>query len=198
MPRQRTLMVDGERVHIVACARTYMGNKCGFNVRVNGTRHFVNCLSFDEAMDTALARFLGTERSAEMATQKKAKKVSNLAKSAARQKAAKGARGAKKAAKATKSTKAAPKRDTTQHGAPQAKKPKKTSLMDAAVQILRETGQPMNTKAMIEAILAKGLWATMGKTPAATLYASILREIQKKGNQARFVKVERGKFALKS
>ncbi len=189
MPRQRTLMVDGERVHIVACARTYMGNKCGFNVRVNGTRHFVNCLSFDEAMDKALARFLGSERSTDMAKQKKTAKATGRGK---------GARGAKKAAKATKATRTARKRDTAQQGAPQAKKPKKTSLMDAAVQILRETGQPMNTKAMIEAILAKGLWATTGKTPAATLYASILREIQKKGDQARFVKTERGTFALKS
>ena len=46
--------------------------------------------------------------------------------------------------------------------------------------------------------LAKKLWSTNGKTPAATLYSSILREIQKKGDQARFVKTERGKFALKS
>ena len=75
---------------------------------------------------------------------------------------------------------------------------KKTSLVGAAVKILRETGQPMNAKAMVEAVPAKGEWSTKGKTPAATLYASILREIQKKGDQARFVKTERGKFALKS
>ena len=34
------------------------------------------------------------------------------------------------------------------------------------------------------------------KTPHATLCAGILREIRKKGDQARFEKVERGKFAL--
>ena len=56
----------------------------------------------------------------------------------------------------------------------------------------------MNAKAMVEAVLVKGEWTTKGKTPGATLYASILREIQKKGDQTRFVKVERGKFALKS
>ena len=36
-----------------------------------------------------------------------------------------------------------------------------------------------------------------GKTPAATLYSGILREIQTRGAEARFQKVERGKFATK-
>jgi hypothetical protein len=49
----------------------------------------------------------------------------------------------------------------------------------------------------VDAVLAKGLWKSDGKTPAATLYSSILREIQKKGDDARFTKAERGKFALK-
>ena len=201
MTRQKTIDVNGERIRIVASEPTYMGNKCGYAVRVNGTRYFVNCLSIDEAMDKALARHLGTERSSDMATKKKAKRASNLTKAAARQKAAKGARGAKKTAKATKATKAAPKRDTAQQGAPKAQetaKAKKPSLLNEAVAVLKETGQPMNAKEMVDAVLAKGEWATKGKTPAATLYASILREIQKKGDKARFVKTERGKFALKS
>ena len=99
MQRQKTIEVNGERVRIVAHERTYTGNKCGFNVRVNGTRHFVNCLSFDEAMDKALARYLGTERSTAMAKQKKATKATGRGKDA---------RVAKTAAKATKATKAAP------------------------------------------------------------------------------------------
>ncbi|GEM_PF-5876952 len=36
-----------------------------------------------------------------------------------------------------------------------------------------------------------------GKTPAATLYAAILREITTKGETSRFVKTERGRFAHK-
>ena len=112
---------------------------------------------------------------------------------------------AKKSAKATMATNAAKERATRAKDTPQAKKPKNTSpphakrmsLMEAAIQILRETGRPMNTKAILEAVLAKGLWGSKGQTPAATLYASILREIQKKGDQARFVKTDRGKFALK-
>ena len=36
----------------------------------------------------------------------------------------------------------------------------------------------MNCKAMVEAMQAKGLWTSPGgKTPEATLYASILRDI---------------------
>lgn len=40
-----------------------------------------------------------------------------------------------------------------------------------------------------------GYWTSPGgKTPAATLYSAILREIQRKGADARFKKVERGLF----
>ena len=35
-----------------------------------------------------------------------------------------------------------------------------------------------------------------GKTPAATLYSAILREIQTKGKEARFKKSDRGLFTL--
>ena len=45
---------------------------------------------------------------------------------------------------------------------------------------------------VVKAILEQKLWESAGKTPAATLYSSILREIQKKGAEARFKKVERG------
>ena len=41
-----------------------------------------------------------------------------------------------------------------------------------------------------------GYWASDGKTPHATVYSAILREIPKKGDDSRFRKVERGKFAL--
>jgi hypothetical protein len=41
----------------------------------------------------------------------------------------------------------------------------------------------------------QGLWTSPGgKTPAATLYSAIIREIKLKGGEARFRKVERGKF----
>ena len=60
MRKQKTIEVNGERICVVARSRTYMGNANGFNVSVNGTEQFVNCLSIDDAMDKALARHLGT------------------------------------------------------------------------------------------------------------------------------------------
>ena len=50
---------------------------------------------------------------------------------------------------------------------------------------------------MIKAMAEKGYWTSPGgKTPAATLYSAILRELQTKGKDARFKKTERGKFAV--
>ena len=76
------------------------------------------------------------------------------------------------------------------------KKPRaKVSGLDAAAQVLAEAKKPMTAKAMVEAMLSKGLWTTGGKTPEATIYAAIIREIAAKGTEARFKKVDRGQFA---
>ena len=76
---------------------------------------------------------------------------------------------------------------------------KKLSALDAAAKVLAEAGTPLGCQEMIDAMAAKGYWTSPGgKTPASTLYAAILRELKVKGNDARFVKTERGKFALKA
>ena len=75
-------------------------------------------------------------------------------------------------------------------------KVKKTSGLDAAAQVLKEKGEPMACKAIVEQMLTKGLWKTDGKTPAATLYSAMLREIDGKPSDSRFVKTGRGLFAL--
>ena len=76
-------------------------------------------------------------------------------------------------------------------------KPKKLSAIDAAAKVLSETGEPMNCQDMIKVMAEKGYWTSPGgKTPAATLYSAILRELETKGNDARFKKTERGKFAV--
>jgi hypothetical protein len=75
-------------------------------------------------------------------------------------------------------------------------KEKRMSGLDAAAKVLAESGQPMTAKEMIEAAEAKGYWKSPGgKTPHATVYSAIIREIAKKGDASRFVKTERGKFA---
>jgi hypothetical protein len=77
-----------------------------------------------------------------------------------------------------------------------ADKKKRASGLDAAAQVLAEAKEPLNTREMVDRMLAKGLWKTNGRTPSATIYAAILRECQTKGEKARFRKVERGKFEL--
>ena len=75
------------------------------------------------------------------------------------------------------------------------KKPKRVSALDAAAQVLAASEVPMRAKEMIAAMEAKGLWRSPGgKTPEATLYAAIIREIAAKGTAARFKKHERGVF----
>ncbi len=90
-------------------------------------------------------------------------------------------------AKATTAKKAKPTGD---------KAAKKLSQIDAAARVLAAAKEPMNCVAMVEAMQVKGLWSSPGgKTPSQTLYSSILRDIRK-GKDARFVKADRGMFAL--
>ena len=90
------------------------------------------------------------------------------------------AKGAKPAAKA--------------EAKPKADKP--LSCLDAAAQVLKEKGEPMNCKAMIDAIFAAKLWHSDAPTPWATLSSAILREVTTKGDAARFKKVDRGQFVF--
>ncbi len=101
----------------------------------------------------------------------------------------KGAKAAKPA-KAPKPAKAAkaPK-------APKERKPRRLSALDAAAKVLSASEVPMRSAEMIAAMERKGLWTSPGgKTPEATLYAAIIREIAAKGTKARFKKHERGVF----
>lgn len=71
---------------------------------------------------------------------------------------------------------------------------KSRSGLDLAADVLAEADQPLNAKAITERVIAAG-WQTDGKTPWATLYASMTREIVKKGKASRFRKMDRGLFA---
>jgi hypothetical protein len=107
---------------------------------------------------------------------------------------------AKKAPKAAKPQ--ATKKAAAKKAEPKTKAPRQRegtmSALDAAAQVLADAKEPMNAKGMIEAMAAQGLWTSPGgKTPHATLYAAILREINDKGAEARFEKVDRGQFARK-
>ena len=95
---------------------------------------------------------------------------------------------AKKMTVTRKSTEAA--------NAPKEKKPRRTSGLDLAALVLTESKESLNAKTIAERAIASG-WKTNGKTPHATIYAAIIREIQKKGSASRFEKVDRGQFQLR-
>lgn len=90
--------------------------------------------------------------------------------------------------KGAKDAKASPKREAT------AKRP---SGIDLAAKVLASAKEPLNSKTIAERVLAAG-WSTSGKTPHATLYAAMIREIAAKGKDARFKKTERGLFTAAS
>ncbi len=117
-------------------------------------------------------------------TKKKAKQKRSQAKTGAKQKAAQKEASKTKAEKNAKTPKAS-------------KTAGKLSALEAAVRVLAEAGRPLTCREMIDAMAAGKYWTSpAGKTPANTLYAAILREIQTKADQARFRKIDRGRFDL--
>ncbi|TWT51057.1 hypothetical protein Pla22_38330 [Rubripirellula amarantea] len=75
---------------------------------------------------------------------------------------------------------------------------KKLSCVRAALQVLETAGEPMNSQEMITAMVEQNLWESPGgKTPHATLYSAILRDL-KRGDESRFVKTERGRFTVRA
>jgi hypothetical protein len=121
-------------------------------------------------------------------------------------KSSKAAKGLAKKTGSAKTSGAAKSKQKTAHATTQpterkkaapASTAKKMSAIDAAAKVLGEAGEAMNCQEMIKAMGEKGYWTSPGgKTPHATLYSAILRELQNKGNDARFKKMERGKFGL--
>lgn len=97
-------------------------------------------------------------------------------------------RGSKKKAPAKKGS-----AKKTSKKAPKPKADRKPSGLDLAAKALKTAGESMNAKDIAEAAIKLG-WETEGKTPHATLYAAMLREINVKGSDSRFERTERGHF----
>ena len=73
----------------------------------------------------------------------------------------------------------------------------KMSLFNAAVEVLRRNGKPLNIREIVAKAVADGLWNPTGaKTPNQTLYGSIFREITTKKNPRIVKSAEKGKFQL--
>ena len=100
------------------------------------------------------------------------------------------------AKKAGKSSKQATKTKGPDTGQPRGNGAKRPSGLDAAAKVLAEAKEPMGCKDIVQQMLAKGLWRTKGRTPAATITAAIGREIASKGDASRFRKISPGRFTL--
>jgi hypothetical protein len=137
----------------------------------------------------------GTEQVVEPATPAKA--ATTPAKGKGKKKAAATPDGGKAAAdapQAAQTAKPAPKGKKAKEPKPET--PKRLSALDAAAQVLAKSKEPMSAREMIAAVVKAGLWTSpAGKTPDATLYSAIIREISAKGADSRFAKVARGRFA---
>ncbi len=83
---------------------------------------------------------------------------------------------------------------STAQRAPKEAKPARMSGLDAAADLLAHAAQPLSCGEIVERLISGGLWTTKGKTPAATIYSAIIREIAMKGTASRFRKVDRGRF----
>jgi hypothetical protein len=88
-----------------------------------------------------------------------------------------------------------PKAEAKPGAKPEPKKARKMGALDAAAIVLADAGKPMRSKDLIAEMAKRGLWTSPGgKTPEATLYAAILREIGAKGTAARFARAGKGEF----
>ncbi|MDR0609167.1 MAG: winged helix-turn-helix domain-containing protein [Planctomycetaceae bacterium] len=70
------------------------------------------------------------------------------------------------------------------------------SGLDAAYRVLQEEGRPMRVKEILKLALEKGYCELRGRTPDATVSAAMETEMKRKGKDSRFIKVDKGLFAV--
>jgi len=79
----------------------------------------------------------------------------------------------KDAAKTEKAAKVAAWRKEIADKAAKPKGERKPGILTLAADVLKDAKAPMDCKAIVEKVLAKGTWQTKGKTPAATCYTDV-------------------------
>ena len=71
------------------------------------------------------------------------------------------------------------------------------TVKQAALHVLRETGEELTAEQLAGRMLSQNLWRTEGKTPHATVAARLYADIKKHGNASPFVQVGPNTFALR-
>src|SRR5262245_26733314 len=72
------------------------------------------------------------------------------------------------------------------------------SYLDVAASVLADAQEPLSAEEITAQALARGILQTSGRTPSATMAARLYEDINRFGNQSRFVKVEAGRFGLRT
>ena len=102
------------------------------------------------------------------------------------------AASAKTPTKATKEAKSRKAATRAKQGETKAKRP---SGLDAAARVLAEADESMSVKQIVAVAFEKGYWKSDGRTPHATIYSAMIREMATKGDAARFERgTRRGTF----
>ncbi|MCY4111380.1 MAG: AAA family ATPase, partial [Chloroflexi bacterium] len=70
------------------------------------------------------------------------------------------------------------------------------TAIDAAFEILRDSGEPLHYREITSRILSRRLWETAGKTPWKTVYARIREEIRNNPEDSRFAQIAPAVFGL--
>lgn len=70
------------------------------------------------------------------------------------------------------------------------------TALQAAELVLMEMGKPLHCRELVQVMLSKGLWTTKGRTPAATLYVALRRDMNGKGSDSRLRHAGKGLFSL--
>ncbi len=70
------------------------------------------------------------------------------------------------------------------------------SFKDIAYEILRESNKPLHSKDITDIALKRGWLKTAGKTPEATMNATILVDVNSKKEKSRFIKTGPSTYAL--
>lgn len=70
------------------------------------------------------------------------------------------------------------------------------TALNAAAEVLRQAGEPLHVRTITDRILDLGLWTTQGKTPWSTVNAMIGTEIDRKGEESRFLKIRPSVYDL--
>jgi len=71
------------------------------------------------------------------------------------------------------------------------------TFAEAAYQVLKQVGEPLSANEITSVALERGMISTAGKTPSATMSARLYLDVKTKGNDSKFVKVNKGKFTLR-